>query len=109
MNWSVAVDDVEKGRCYPLPEYYGLCKHSPDGFSWGYNGSGPSQLAFAIIHNVFHDITLTQDVYMRFREAKIATLDKDSDHIITEQSIREWVAKNWQGIIAQQHGKVLKS
>lgn len=23
--------------------------HSPDGFSWGYNGSGPAQLALAIL------------------------------------------------------------
>ena len=32
-----------------------LRNHSPDGFSWGYNGSGPSQLALAILLNEFQD------------------------------------------------------
>lgn len=26
-----------------------LVRHSPDGFNWGYNGSGPAQLALAIL------------------------------------------------------------
>lgn len=26
-----------------------LCNHSPDGFEWGYGGSGPAQLALAIL------------------------------------------------------------
>lgn len=26
-----------------------LRNHSPDGFNWGYNGSGPAQLALAIL------------------------------------------------------------
>lgn len=26
-----------------------VCNHSPSGFSWGYNGSGPSQTALAIL------------------------------------------------------------
>lgn len=25
-----------------------VCNHSPDGFNWGYGGSGPAQLALAI-------------------------------------------------------------
>lgn len=27
--------------------------HSPDGFNWGYNGSGPAQLALAIFLQLF--------------------------------------------------------
>lgn len=30
----------------PSQKYY---NHSPDGFNWGYGGSGPAQLALAII------------------------------------------------------------
>jgi len=26
-----------------------VCNHSPDGFAWGYGGSGPSQLALAVV------------------------------------------------------------
>jgi spore maturation protein CgeB len=35
------------------PEYsLKLRNHSPDGFAWGYGGSGPSQLALAILLKV---------------------------------------------------------
>lgn len=33
----------------PLPPRNDLVDHSPDGFSWGYAGSGPSQLALALL------------------------------------------------------------
>ena len=29
--------------------------HSPDGFAWGYGGSGPSQLALAILDSMTGD------------------------------------------------------
>jgi|GEM_PF-3488676 hypothetical protein len=35
---------------YLSPVYsQGVCNHSPDGFNWGYSGSGPAQLALAIL------------------------------------------------------------
>jgi hypothetical protein len=33
----------------PLDPRYDLRNHSPDGFQWGYGGSGPSQLAIALV------------------------------------------------------------
>lgn len=32
-----------------LPPRHDLRNHSPDGFEWGYSGSGPAQLALAIV------------------------------------------------------------
>ena len=32
-----------------------LIEHSPDGFEWGYGGSGPAQLALAIIADTLRD------------------------------------------------------
>ncbi|GAI22752.1 unnamed protein product, partial [marine sediment metagenome] len=32
-----------------------ICDHSPDGFNWGYAGSGPAQLALAILLDVTED------------------------------------------------------
>lgn len=53
---SVKVD----GRALPLR--LGVRNHSPTGFSWGYNGSGPAQLALAILCDHLrafaHDIPL---------------------------------------------------
>lgn len=47
--------DIDAGRIVingrELPAAFSLTirNHSPDGFSWGYGGSGPSQLALAIL------------------------------------------------------------
>ena len=38
-----------------LPLRLDLQNHSPDGFEWGYGGSGPSQLALAILADCLGD------------------------------------------------------
>lgn len=40
---------LDEGRCTPLNPRFDAVNHSPDGFEWGYGGSGPSQLAFAML------------------------------------------------------------
>lgn len=37
----------------PLPLYIDVVRHSPDGFEWGFSGSGPAQLACAILCDHF--------------------------------------------------------
>jgi len=44
--------------------------HSPDGFSWGYAGSGPAQLALAIVLK----LTGVSDGYQNFKDKVIAVL-----------------------------------
>jgi len=36
-----------------LPLYLDKVNHSPTGFEWGYEGSGPAQLAFAILYHYY--------------------------------------------------------
>ena len=36
-------------KCQELPLRLDLFNHSPTGFSWGYGGSGPAQLALALL------------------------------------------------------------
>lgn len=55
----------------------GIFNHSPDGFSWGYNGSGCSQLALAVLLKIC-DKGIAVSQYKQFREEVIAKLDKDS-------------------------------
>lgn len=53
-----------------------VTNHSPDGFAWGYGGSGPSQLSLAIMIKLFgkpYD-------YHRFKWEHIATLPEESFH-----------------------------
>ena len=44
-----AVFIEEDGVRRPLNPRYDLRNHSPTGFAWGYLGSGPAQLALAIL------------------------------------------------------------
>ena len=47
--------------------------HSPDGFNWGYAGSGPGQLALAICLELFPEEEALR-VYMDFKFKYIAAL-----------------------------------
>lgn len=59
-----------------------IYNHSPDGFNWGYGGSGPAQLALAIILK----LTGKSDGYQDFKWKYIATLPQ-SDFEITFEGI----------------------
>ena len=52
--------------------------HSPDGFNWGYEGSGPAQLALAIML----EITGKPDGYQDFKRRVIAHLPQGKDFAI---------------------------
>lgn len=47
--------------------------HSPDGFNWGYGGSGPSQLALAILLEFTDQVTAMSN-YQQFKREVIAAL-----------------------------------
>ena len=46
---------VDRSDEKKLDPRWDLRNHSPDGFEWGYGGSGPSQLALAIIADTLRD------------------------------------------------------
>ena len=47
--------------------------HSPDGFNWGYGGSGPAQLALAVLLELFDKETASKH-YQTFKFKFIAWL-----------------------------------
>jgi Family of unknown function (DUF6166) len=49
----VTVCDGQQSK--PLPLRLDLFNHSPSGFSWGYGGSGPAQLALALLADALGD------------------------------------------------------
>lgn len=66
------------GSSVPLKPRLDLANHSPDGFTWGYRGSGPSQLALAILADAFpDDEPFALEFYQFFKEAVIARLAMD--------------------------------
>jgi len=59
-----------------LDPRFDLRMHSPDGFEWNYGGSGPAQLALAILANHLSDDRRALDLYQRFKWAVIAGLPR---------------------------------
>jgi len=65
--------------------------HSPDGFSWGYGGSGPSQLALALLLEATDENTAAR-VYQNFKWDIIANLDPNKDFEMDAQTyIYNWL------------------
>lgn len=62
-----------------------VVNHSPTGFSWGYQGSGPAQAALAILLDHFRgDKGRALGLYQQFKSNVIAKLPIDEDFVITE-------------------------
>jgi len=98
---------VETGKHYPLPLRLDLFNHSPGGFEWGYGGSGPAQLALAILADALcaPDAKKGRDdwqdddddprlravrLHQPFKWAFITPLTRD-DWTITEQAVHDFV------------------
>jgi len=58
----------------PLNPRLDLRNHSPTGFEWGYCGSGPAQLALAILADHLGNDEQALNLYQRFKWAVIAEL-----------------------------------
>ena len=51
-----------------------LVRHSPAGFDWGYTGSGPAQLACALLLDYYNDESVAHQHYIQFRNAVVSQL-----------------------------------
>lgn len=72
-----------------LDPRYDLVNHSPDGFEWGYSGSGPAQLALAILAEVLGDDREALMVYQFFKAEVIASI-KENDWSMTSKDVWQW-------------------
>jgi hypothetical protein len=67
--------------------------HSPDGHAWGYNGSGPAQLALDILWN--HTGTEpTPATYQAFKRDVIARLGQEQSWMLTTADVAAWLEAN---------------
>lgn len=97
-----AVTMTEWGWREPLPPRNNIFNHSPSGFSWGYGGSGPAQLALALLVDVVgtdRAVTFHQD----FRWQWTAPLPQDTDWSMTASEVLAWV-ENAERVTARQLG-----
>ncbi|WP_080508264.1 DUF6166 domain-containing protein [Haloparvum sedimenti] len=52
-----------------------LANHSPSGFEWGYGGSGPAQLALALLLDYTDDEDVALAEYMAFKNEVVSRLE----------------------------------
>ena len=62
----------------PLVPRLDLWNHSPTGFEWGYGGSGPAQLALALLADHLGEDDTAVVLHQDFKRAVVARLDKRS-------------------------------
>lgn len=75
---GVTVEVIEGNSSRPLPTCNSIRDHSPDGFNWGYGGSGPAQLALAICVDALGGVRGSNPVvYQEFKRDMIAHLPDD--------------------------------
>ena len=60
-----------------LDPRFDLHFHSPDGFEWGYGGSGPAQLALALLADCLNDDQQALTHYQDFKRMIVAGLPRD--------------------------------
>lgn len=73
----------------PLPLQLEIRNHSPTGFAWGYHGSGPSQLALAILMQI--DPRRAVLLYQAYKRAVIARLPIDKGFVLPAADVRDWL------------------
>lgn len=87
---SALVTVVDGEKEIPLPPRNDLWNHSPDGFNFGYSGSGPAQLALAILAHHLKDDDRAVRLHQWFKRTFITTVDGD-EFEITSERIDEWL------------------
>ncbi len=97
---SVSVQDGAEIRM--LDSRLDLRNHSPTGFEWGYTGSGPAQLALAILADCLGNDRDALRLYQTFKFSVIAALPRheDAPWRMTAADVRKWCRANWQGMTA---------
>jgi len=92
-EFAVSVVD-ESGVVDALDPRFDLRNHSPSGFAWGYPGSGPAQLALALLAHALHNDERAEELYQEFKDDVIACLDPQRPWRLTTDDILGWVLKH---------------
>lgn len=73
-----------------LPPRNDLVNHSPTGFEWGYAGSGPAQLALALLAHATNDTERALTLHQAFKTEVISKWPRDRGWKITAAEVRQW-------------------
>lgn len=90
-NFTTGVVEVN-GKVLSPSMSQTVCNHSPDGFSWGYEGSGPAQLALAVLLLVADKSTALK-LHQEFKRQVIALQPSGVDMYVS-MNVKRWVLNN---------------
>ncbi len=76
----------------PLDARFDLVNHSPTGFAWSYGGSGPAQLALAILADATGDDAFALGHYQDFKREIIAAMPA-GDFTLERVAVLDWIAE----------------
>lgn len=62
--------------------------HSPDGFNWGYGGSGPAQLALALLLDALRQRSAAVRWYQQFKREVVALLP--AEWVMLKSEVELW-------------------
>jgi hypothetical protein len=92
----VTVRDPDDGKQHLLPLRLDLASHSPTGFECGYEGSGPAQLALALLADALKDDALAVQLHQDFKSRVIAGFPRDKNWVISLASVLAFVKSQHQ-------------
>lgn len=81
----VIYEDGKRKR--PLRLFTSIRNHSPTGFEWGYGGSGPAQLALALVADCCGKKLAIPTIYQWVKASIVSRLPQDG-WVLTEEQIR---------------------
>jgi hypothetical protein len=88
---------IEPPACRLLDLHLEVANHSPTGFEWGYRGSGPAQLAAAILRSVTGDVEVAQLLHQHYKEDVIACLPQHG-WVLHSEDVEAWVMQRIAGV-----------
>jgi hypothetical protein len=88
LSWDSPV--LVDGELLDLAASQKVFNHSPDGFAWGYSGSGPAQLALAILLR-YTDAETALHLHQQFKRDLVAQWPQPGP-LNEEIPLRDWLA-----------------
>ncbi|MBA7641250.1 hypothetical protein ES703_48926 [subsurface metagenome] len=95
-EWETEKVWLNGKRLYPGKSQR-VWNHSPNGFNWGYEGSGPAQLALGVLLELLPQEKAV-DLHQEFKREVIAALVKDDFRV--SMDLRPWLEEKEQGPVA---------
>jgi hypothetical protein len=82
------VKKVDGQAARQLRKRLDLWNHSPDGFEWGYGGSGPAQLALAILADATGNDRLAVSLHQDFKWKFVGRFPREGFTMTAEEVLR---------------------